>query len=368
MDKRIPIIEEKDIEKLLELALKNEGVLTAPTELSQMLINVKGVSINSKPRKDGRFQGYIISENQKKYVYGKTKDEVAMQLKFYLKNGLPKRKKADTLNGVPTNFNAFAMYYFENFRKKRVAQKTFRCDLSRYRLYLKPHFEETSLKKITPKSCQDLLEKISADGKGKTADEIYSLMSIIFTNAIKHGVLNKSPLSAIYHERHERQHGKALTKQEEEIFKAKIGSLTDEKLKVGFALMLCTGARPNELSTAQISNQFIVLQNSKRKTKKVEFKRVPILNFLAKFLPDKIKPISTRTLDRMRTLIRDWFPEHKLYDLRTTFYTRCKEYGVSEYARDFFVGHSLGEIGNSYTDLSDEYLLKEAEKLNNWLI
>ncbi len=363
MDKKIPIIDEKNINALLDLALKNEGVLTAQTELSQMLINVNGVSINSKPRKDGRYQGYVIEDERKKYVYGKSKEEVAERIKFYLKNGLPKRKKADTLNGVPTTFNAFAMYYFENFRKKKVAEKTFRCDLSRYRLYLQPYFEETPLKKITPKSCQDLLEKISADGKGKTADELYSLMSIIFKVAIKHGILNKNPLDVIFFSKHDKKHGESLTKEEEQIFKAKIGSLTNEKLRVGFALMLCTGARPNELSTAQINGQFIVMQNSKRKNKKVEFKRIPIIDFLAKHLPEKIPYISDRTLDKMRSLIKSWFPNHILYDLRTTFYSRCKECGVSDHARNAFVGHSLGEIGNSYTSLSDEYLINEAKKL-----
>ena len=59
-------------------------------------------------------------------------------------------------------------------------------------------------------------------------------------------------------------------------------------------------------------------------------------------------------------------PNHKLYDLRTTFYTRCDEYGVAAPARDEFVGHSGGALTNAYRDLSDEYLLKEGKKLDEW--
>ena len=64
----------------------------------------------------------------------------------------------------------------------------------------------------------------------------------------------------------------------------------------------------------------------------------------------------------LRRAVRKALPNHKLYDLRTTFYTRCDEYGVAVPARDEFVGHSLGALGNAYTDLSDEYLLKEGAK------
>lgn len=56
-------------------------------------------------------------------------------------------------------------------------------------------------------------------------------------------------------------------------------------------------------------------------------------------------------------------PNHILYDLRTTFYTHCEECGVAEPARDEFVGHSRGRLNNAYSDLSDEYLLKEGKKL-----
>ena len=54
---------------------------------------------------------------------------------------------------------------------------------------------------------------------------------------------------------------------------------------------------------------------------------------------------------------------HTLYDLRTTFYTRCRECGVADAARDEMVGHSSGVLADAYTDLSDAYLIQEANKI-----
>lgn len=72
--------------------------------------------------------------------------------------------------------------------------------------------------------------------------------------------------------------------------------------------------------------------------------------------------INVPTKKRLRTAIRTVLHNHKLYDLRTTFYTCCKECGVPEPAKKEFVGHSLGKLGNAYKDLSDEYLLKDGAK------
>lgn len=122
--------------------------------------------------------------------------------------------------------------------------------------------------------------------------------------------------------------------------------------------------RPNELASIEIKDNFIIALNSKRKHGKIEYKRIPIIDALQPYIKDGIPPLPTPQLLRRR--ISTALPNHKLYDLRTTFYTRCDEYGVAQPARDEFVGHSGGTLTNAYRDLSDEYLLREAKKLNEW--
>jgi integrase len=79
------------------------------------------------------------------------------------------------------------------------------------------------------------------------------------------------------------------------------------------------------------------------------------------------KPFNFANYEILRKCFKSVFPNHIIYDLRTTFYSRCDEFGVSVPARDEFVGHSNGALTNAYRDLSDDYLLKEGEKLNKWV-
>ena len=157
--------------------------------------------------------------------------------------------------------------------------------------------------------------------------------------------------------KHENEHGVALTKEEESKILTETKDIT---LRNALALGLYTGMRPNEYKTAKIDGKFIVAMNSKRKNEKIEYKKIPIIKMLEPYLKDGIKGPTEK---RLRSAIREVLPNHKLYDLRTTFYTRCTECGVAEPALKEFVGHSFGSLGNAYTDLSDEYLLKEGEKL-----
>ena len=274
---------------------------------------------------------------------------------------IDKLKSAEPVRKSHTNcktLDEFTTYYFEKFRKPKVAELTYKNDLYRYKKQIQPVLGQRTIKSITPADCQALIDSILAEGKGKTADEIYSLLSILFKGAIAHRIIDDNPLSIVVKAKHQYKHGTALTKDEESLL---LRTYSGTVFQMLFALVLYTGLRPNEYKTTKIEGDFIIAVNSKRKNKKIEYKRIPITPMLAPYLKECTE-INFPCKESFNNKFKAVLPNHVLYDMRTTFYTRCKECGIADAARDEFVGHSLGALGNAYTDLSDEYLLREGAK------
>lgn len=300
-----------------------------------------------------RCNGFNISAS------GKTIDIVKAKFIEKLKTAKPIEKKT---GGVPVTFSAFAMYHFENFKKEKVSKEHYKNTLYLFDRHLAAVLKETPLDKITPKDCKDVIRKHKEQGKGKTADDLYAILNGIFKTAIAHGIIKTNPLALVVHTQHERKNGKALTREEET---ALFNALNGTSHELPAALGLYCGLRPNEYHTAQIDGLFIKAVNSKRKNGKTEYKRIPITDKLREHLPNN-NVFDILSVQAFRNAFKKIFPNHKIYDLRTTFYTRCDELGVSAPARDYFVGHSNGALTTAYRDLSEDYLLKESEKLNQW--
>ncbi len=239
------------------------------------------------------------------------------ELKKQIKNPPDKRKKKQ--NGVPTTFTKFAEYYFENFRKLKVGERTFQGDMGRFYRHIEPYFKEKRIEDITPLECQTLLNQIKASGKGKTADEVCCLLNIIFKFAVRHHLIQWSPMDSVFLIKHERQHGSALTKEEEaQLLEAYKGTMYE----LPFAIALYTGMRPNEYDSARIEGEIIVAVNSKRKNRKLVYKRIAISPMLRPYLVG-VTELTFPRPETMREKIKAVLPNHKLYDLRTTFNTRC---------------------------------------------
>ena len=268
--------------------------------------------------------------------------------------------KVQKINAVPSTFDKFANYFFDKFYKRKVGASTFRVAMSNYKNHVLPHFGDMPLKQITADKCQELLDRLIEEDKMRTEENVFTMLNMIFKAAVKHGVMAHNPIDMVFHTKHEREHGKALTKDEELKLLNETAGTPYQKM---FAIGLYTGLRPNEYKTAYIENGFIVANNSKRKNGKVELKKIPITPMLKPYLEGTTKLYFTR-LEQIRHKFNGILPNHKLYDLRTTFYTRCMECGVAEVATKTFVGHALGGMAATYTDLSDDFLKAEGEKFS----
>lgn len=319
---------------------------------------IEGKTVHYRKRIRGNSKSYEARYRRHGYNISVSASTLKM-LKQRFIDAIKEKCQNPEVSSVPTNFHAFATYYFENFRKRKVSDETFKKDMNRYKNYIQPALGEFKINKITPAQCQKIIDVCQASGHMKNMSEIFSLLNVIFKMAIAHGILSINPLNVVIHDSYEGTHGVALTKEEESIL---LSSTKGTPYHLQFAVALYTGLRPNEYKTAKLEGEFIIAVNSKRKTKRVEYKKIPITPMLRPYL-ETVTALKFYGANRLREKFRSILPNHKLYDLRTTFYSRCQECGVADVARNVFVGHSLGKLGNTYTDLSDDFLLKEGNKI-----
>ena len=325
----------------------------------RQLFRVQGMTARVYRRESGKGnQNYEIRLRTHGYnIYASSNNLEEAKHKFIDKL-IEFDKYGDTKSTVPDTFVKFTEYFFDNFYSRKVAAQTLRIAKSQFKNHLSPYFGDVPIRKIVPKQIQQFIDGLEEQGKGKTAEDVFTLLNLIFKAAIKHGIVKHNPLDMVFHAKHDRTHGKALTKDEEKKLLAETAGTPYQQM---FAVGLYTGMRPNEYYTAKVEGNFIVANNSKRKNGKVELKKIPITPMLAPYVKDG-DALSFYRLEQLRHKFNGILPGHKLYDLRTTFYTRCTECGIAEAAIKKYVGHTLGGLADTYTDLSDEFLLKEGKK------
>lgn len=274
-------------------------------------------------------------------------------------------------SGDQTNFDDFARYYFDKFRWRKVSADTRRADISRYNNHVAPAIASMNISDILPEHVQGIIDGLNEHQK--TAHEVFTLINVIMKAAIKHNIIVHNPCDIVLLQSYESEHGIALTRDEERQLLAATSGTPYQRM---FAVILYTGIRPNEYKTVKFDGSFIIARNSKQKDGKEHKKKIPITPMLAPYIEDlpidELCHFKFYHVNRIRDKFKMILPDHKLYDTRTTFYTRCKMCGIAPAARTEFMGHSsdndelephsANELDRAYTDLPDEYLLKEGQK------
>ena len=121
--------------------------------------------------------------------------------------------------------------------------ETYRVTQSNYRNHVLPYFGNVLLTTITAHKCQELIDRLIDENKARTSENVATMLNMLFTAAVKHTVLQHNPMDMVFHTKHQREHGKALSKDEESKLLAETAGTPYQLM---FAVGLYTGLRPNE--------------------------------------------------------------------------------------------------------------------------
>lgn len=322
---------------------------------------VEGCTAHIRKRCDGRYKcSYEIRYRRNGYnvsVSAPTLEEA--KEKFIKRLATATTKEHGTTGNVPTTFREFGLFWFENFHIRKVTPGTYKKNLREFNLHLHDRFGDTQIKKINAKQLQELIDEKLAAGHGRLAEGLHTRLNQIFDAAVNFGLIARSPVGMIVRKKHEREHGVALTLDEE---RRLLSETAGTRYQLLFAFILYTGLRPCEYKTAEIRGDMIIARNSKRKHGVIAYKRIPVIPMLKPYL-EGVTTIHWAAVNRIREKLKTILPNHVPKDLRTSFNTHCKTSGVDESARKEMMGHEDDPLYDAYTDLPDEFLYQEAGKM-----
>lgn len=354
-------------------------------ELKNMLIKIPGISASSKPRSDGRYQGYITDKTGKKiYIYGRTKEEVIEKITDYIKNGLPKKKKGFVLrlpspyierreteekSKTPT-LKEWGMKWFELYKKPNLKPKSAQnveCSLNN----LIKAFGDTPLDQLNTDELQYYFLSFKAE---RTRDLCIGVLKNMLEKAKKRGIITQNPCDGLEIKPHEKKRRKGLTPEQQEIL---LNAVKGSLLEPIFVLLLTGGFRIGELlaltaddvdfekNTVNI-NKNVVFINGERivqKTKSEAGNRIiPLPAPSMKFVPKKDKgDLFPQTYNAIRCafvkLSKKTGIRVSAHILRHTYSNRLEEAGIPAKVKQRLLGHAnLDVTQNIYTDTQQHYV------------
>lgn len=365
-------------DELIAQALKYSDTLATPKE-SQMLFYITGVSINSKPRKDGRYQGYILRDGEKKYLYGKTPEEVAIKIKVYLKEAenFPKKKKK--VHQSPL-FKDYVNEWSEKYKKPNLKPKSYES----LTYSLKHAINDFGEKPIGNITSDDLQEFFNGLGQTRTRDLCATYVGQVFEKAFDTGIIKRNPYKAVEIKASKGKKKKALTPEQQEKFLSSINGRAHSLL---YRLLLSTGIRVGEAlalyktdfnfnkHTVIIDNDVVFIEGNRieqENTKTEAGSRVlpvpeKLCNEIAKLPDGLLFPFSynavRQSLDRLSERLGFKVTAHLL---RHTYNTRLEEAGIPPKVRQYLMGHAkLDMTMNTYTDVQEHYVESSTANVRN---
>lgn len=347
----------------------------------QMLIDLSGISVNAKPRTDGRFQGYYTRDGKKHYVYGKSEQEVKIKIELFLQNGEPKKKLNNAENKKATLTVA---EWLEKWIEVYKAPNLKPTSMRQVRGALKPAFKVLGNKNLSSVNTEELQAFLLSIEGERSRDLCRSFLEQAFKKAYLRGLIKRNPCEALELKKHKSRHRKALTRDEQKLFLKAIEPLATRPL---FVFLLETGLRIGEAlaltyddidfkeKTVSV-NKNVVFIGGKRIVQDTPksaagIRAVPVPNEALQLIARKADGtalVFPYTYSGARSALRRISTslgfEVTAHLLRHTYATRLEEAGIFPKLKQYLLGHSSLEMTqNTYTDIQTDYVQRNAARI-----
>lgn len=317
-------------------------------------------------RKDGVYEARVRRKDL--HIEVSARDFAALKEKFI--RALHKEEEpvpAAIKNPAAANFGEFTLQWLE-VKEALVKPSTFKEYDRLCRKNLIPAFGQHTLSQIDRDKLQSYLLGFVKEGKHRTAEKLADLLRCIFDVAADDYKI-PSPMAKVVLPRYQTKKGSALTYEEEAKLVRYCRENADNAATDAILALLYFGMRQSELATMRVKDgKWLEIETSKERLgQDVVLRRAPFTPMARKVLPfidfEKARTTNTRTI---ASTIKRVLPDHHVHELRHTYVSRCKECGVAGEVVSIWVGHSLtGTITSTvYTHYSEEFQLREAEKVN----
>ena len=339
-----------------------------PTSLKVFATN--DLIVHYRLRKDGVYEARLRRKDL--HIEVSSKDLTTLKQKFIDKLNHKDEDNKPKLNGKKVK--TFAEYAEEWLNIKKVTTKeTTYTEYARMLNHdILPVFGRMKVTEIDRSALQSFLLSYVDKGVLRTAHKLFLVLRCIF-DVIADDYDITTPMKKVVVPNYQSKRGSAFTYEEEKQLVNYCLANLKKDTSHALLVLLYTGLRRSELATINIiDGTWLECDTSKeRMGKNVVKRRIPFTPMMRRVLPyidfDRAKRVNVSTLHGTMKRI---FPEHHLHELRYSFITRCKECGVHGEVVMLWDGHEddntihSSRIDRGYTDFSDEFLLKEAEKVD----
>ena len=334
-------------------------------------LNIRGISVDHKPRKDGRYQARYRTEDGKQHsVYGRTREEAQKKAL----DGYKGKKREERKNLTYAEWYA---KWIELYKKPKLRPNTLKTYTYTSGKYLLPRIGKIRLNQLDTIKLQETLNRIDLPRQREIAGNI--LVASV-TKAYAVGIIKSNPALGIEKTKHDYKERRSLTSEERDRL---LRYIQGNRFETLIYVYLYAGLRRSEALALQwtdidIANGTITVRyqvDEKRqlvdlKTKKAN-RTIPILpplrkklevlqhngEFLFEWKPSRITQEFRILLDNVGLHDID------VHSLRHTYATMLKDMDVPDDLRTKWLGHSKLDHKDRYEHILTEYETRQIDKV-----